>query len=287
MANPPPNPSVTSNLLTTQRALLDTVCSFLTVSVHHILYLRRLYPPISFLLARAYNYPVRQNRHPDVCEWIKDAVAAVRDQLERSTVETVAICIFECDNNQVLERWTFDLRTLPVVAKHDRDVPFTSIDDAELRRKINVTDLEACFRGLLSRLNTVSGKLQPLPDGDGAPECSFTVTIEVKDGADRPVGRLKKEERAWIVAEPDAFEDNEDNMAGDTKSGQGRSTIKRGQTHAVRRLEAGELRMEMFVEEAEAKFRFPSKHKTTLERAAELSYGAGSEKFDQQSGYET
>lgn len=286
MANPPPNPAVVSNLLTTQRALLDTICSFLTVATHHVLYLRRLYPPVSFLLTRAYNYPVRQNRHPDVCEWIRDAIAAVRDQLERNTVETVAICLFECDNNQVLEKWSFDLRTLPVVVKQDRDVPFASLDDVELRRKVNVTDLEASFRGLLSRLNTVAGKLRPLPDGDGAPECSFTMTIEVKDGADRPVGRLKKEERAWIVAEPDAFEDSEDDMAEHTAKKTGKQTTTQGKTHPIRRLEAGELRMEMFVEEADVKFKFPSKHKTTLEKASELSYGAGTEKFDPQNGYE-
>lgn len=286
MANPPPNPAVTSNLLTTQRALLDTVCSFLTVATHHVLFLRRLYPPISFLLTRAYNYPVRQNRHPDVCEWIRDAIAAVRDQLERSTVETVAICIFECDNSQVLEKWTFDLHALPVVTKQDRDVPFASLDDAELRRKINVTDLEASFRGLLSRLNTVAGKLRPLPDGDGAPECSFTITIQVKDGADRPVGRLKKEERAWVVAEPDVFEVSDEDIVEDLTKKSARRSTSQARTHPVRRLEAGELRMEMFVEEADVKFTFPSTHKTTLEKAAELSYGAGSEKFDPQNGYE-
>lgn len=286
MANPPPNPAVTSNLLTTQRALLDTVCSFLTVATHHVLFLRRLYPPISFLLSRAYNYPVRQNRHPDVCEWIKDAIAALRDQLERNTVETVVICIFECDNSQVLEKWTFDLHSLPVVIRQDRDVPFASLDDVELRRKVNVTDLEASFRGLLSRLNTVAGKLRPLPDGDGAPECSFTITIEVKDGADRPVGRLKKEERAWIVAEPDAFEDSDDDIVDDSAKKPATKNVMSGKTHPIRRLEAGELRMEMFVEEADVKFTFPSKHKTMLEKAAELSYGAGNEKFDPQNGYE-
>lgn len=281
MANVPPSTSATSNLLTTQRALVDTICSFLTVATHHVLYLRRLYPPVSFLATRAYNYPVRQNRHPEVCTWIQDALAAVRDQLEKNTVETVAICIFECDNHRVLERWTFDLRSLPVVTKKDRDVPFDSIDDYELRKKVNVTDLEASFRALFSRLDTVSGKMRPLPEGDGAPECSFTMTVEVKNGADRPVGRLQKEERKWVVAEPDPFND-EDSSRGDAKTFASRT----GKTHAVRRLEAGELRMEMFVEESDTKLNLPTRYKTTLERAADLSYGAGSEKFDPENGYE-
>ncbi|KAK5948463.1 hypothetical protein OHC33_010497 [Knufia fluminis] len=284
MANIPPNTSASSNLLTTQRALVDTICSFLTVATHHLLYLRRLYPPVSFLAARAYNYPVRQNRHPEVCTWINDAVAAVRDQLEKNTVETVAVCIFECDNNEVLERWSFDLRSLPVVTKKDRDVPFESIDDVELRKKVNVTDLEASFRATFSRLDTVSGKIRPLPDGEGAPECSFTMTIEVKDGADRPVGRLQKEERKWVVAEPDPFEN--DFGSGKSREGATKAAGRSGKTHAIRRLEAGELRMEMFVEESDAKMKLPSTYKTTLERAAELSYGAGTEKFDPENGYD-
>lgn len=284
MANIPPNASATSNLLTTQRALIDTISSFLTVATHHVLYLRRLYPPVSFLATRAYNYPVRQNRHPEVCTWVNDAIAAVRDQLEKNTVQTVAVCIFECDNNEVLERWNFDLRSLPVVAKKDRDVPFDSVDDVELRKNVNVVNLETSFRAVFSRLDTVSGKMRPLPDGDGAPECSFTITIEVKDGADKPVGRLQKEERKWVVAEPDPFED-ESNDCELHEDGERRADRK-GKTHAIRRLEAGELRMEMFVEESDAKLKLPTKYKTTLERAAELSYGAGTEKFDPENGYE-
>ncbi|KAK5089396.1 hypothetical protein LTR24_006212 [Lithohypha guttulata] len=284
MANVPPNTSAASNILTTQRALVDTICSLLTVVTHHVLYLRRLYPPVSFLATRAYNYPVRQNRHPEVCTWINDALTAVRDQIEKNTVETVAICIFECDNYEVLERWSFDLRSLPVVAKKDRDIPFDSIDDVELRKKVNVTDLEASFRALFSRLDTVSGKMRPLPEGDGAPECSFTMTVEVKDGADRPVGRLQKEERKWVVAEPDLFDDEDSN--GEARGDSNTFTGRTGKTHAIRRLEAGELRMEMFVEESDTKLKLPTKYKTTLQRAAEMSYGAGSEKFDPQNGYE-
>lgn len=284
MATIAPSKSAVANLLTTQRALLDTFCSFLTVATHHLLFLRRIYPPVSFVSTRAYNFPVRQNRHPEVCTWINDAIAAIRDQLERNTVKNVAVCIFECDNNEVLERWTFDLHSLPTVEKRDRDVPFDSIDDAELRKKVNVTDLEAAFRGALSRLSTVSGKMRTLPDGEGAPECSFTMTIEVKDGADAPVGRLSKEERKWIVSEPDPFED-ESQPSHESNDGRHRSKGAGG-TIPVRRLEAGELRMELFVEESEVKMTLPSTFKTTLEKAAELSYGAGTEKFDPEYGYD-
>ncbi|KAK5059911.1 hypothetical protein LTR84_009794 [Exophiala bonariae] len=327
MTGPPPNPNTISNLLSTHRALLDTLTSFLTVTTHHILYLRRLYPPVSFLSARAYNYPVRQSRHPAVCRWINDAVAATRDQLEKNTVEKVSLCIYECDENRVLERWTFDLRSFPAVAKRDRDVPFESpdnnnnnnIDDDEpanhetsvdtpLARKVNVSDLESNFRATLSRISTAAAKLSPLPEGPGAPECSFTLTIEVKDQADRPVGRLEREERKWIAAEPEPFDDDDQGGAPGTSKNQNAkhpsgalpppqppsstTTTPRpnARTHAIRRLEAGELRMEVWVEESAAKLSYASSSTATAaatanprpaqQRRQQMSYGAGTAKFD-------
>ena len=265
MPEPAPNPAVISNLLTTQNSLIQTICSFLTVSIHQILYLRQIYPPVSFISARAYNYAVRQNRHPGVCEWVNSAIAAVRDQLQKSTVERVAVCIFECEENQVLERWTFDLRALPVVDPKERDTPFDASEEGKeaegaetqaeeerlLRKKINLADLEAQFSAMLARLNGAAGKLKPLPKDL---QCSFTVTIEVKEDADRPVGRLHKEERQWVAAEPEVWRTEEADIPEDKEDAQMRRHGSRGRTVPIRRLEAGELRLEFWVEESKAKF---------------------------------
>ena len=261
MAAAPPNPNTTSNLLSTQSSLIQTLCSFLTVSIHHILYLRSLYPPVSFLNARAYNFPARQNRHPAVCAWVSSAIDAVRDQLEKNTVDKVAICIFEVQTNVVLERWTFDLRTFPMVEKIDRDTPFEKRSEGDdtsndtITNKIRVADLEAQFRAVLSRLSSASARLKALPKHS---ECSFTVSIEVRDDADRPVGRLEKEERKWIAAEPEPWKESGDQHQasdGDEQRTQPATAYKmKGKTVPIRRLEAGELRMEIWVEESTAKF---------------------------------
>jgi mitotic spindle assembly checkpoint protein MAD2B len=261
MVAPPPNPSTTSNLLSTQSSLIQTLCSFLTVSIHHILYLRSIYPRISFLAVRAYNFPARQNRHPAVCAWINSAIDAVRDQLEKNTVDKVAICIFEVQRNVVLEKWTFDLRTFPVVEKIDRDTLFEKeVEGNEtyndtFRNKIKVADLEAQFRAVLSRLSSASTRLSALPNDS---ECSFTVSIEVRNDADRPVGRLEKEERKWIAAEPEPWKDSDEHRRasdGDEQTSRTAAAQKvNSKTVAIRRLEAGELRMEVWVEESKAKF---------------------------------
>lgn len=67
--------------LDTYQAVVLAFRDFLTVAIHTILYERDVYPRASFLKARKYNYPVRQSRHPKVCRWIQDAVAAVEVEM--------------------------------------------------------------------------------------------------------------------------------------------------------------------------------------------------------------
>lgn len=284
---PPSNPQTLANLLTTHSSLVHTFGSFLTVVIHQVLSLRKIYPPVSFVTTRAYNYPVRQSRHPAVCEWVNDAVAMVRDQLEKNVVASIAVCIFECDQNRVLERWVVDLRSFPVVNRKERDSPFARVEDEEaedaanetpLRRNVNLADLEAQFRAVLSRLSVSASKLTPLPYGDDAPELSFTVTMEVRDDADRPTGRRRLPEQGWIAAEPEAFQSSSDD---ETHSDGGHVAARpEGKTVPIRRLEAGELRMEVWVEESKAKVAMEDTPSTASQQQSN-----DSQHFDPDRGY--
>jgi mitotic spindle assembly checkpoint protein MAD2B len=310
MEDLPPKSKTVSNVLHTHNQLLDALTSFLTVTTHHILYLRRLYPPNSFLSTRAYNYSVRQNRHPRVCAWVNDAMAAIRGQLQKDVVEKLSLCIYECEGNRVLERWTFDLRSFPQVVKRDHDVPFetTPPDDVDgedrgdgegdgedddededlLAEPLNLADLEAHFRATLYRLATSAARLRPLPEGPGAPDCSFTLGIEVKHEADRPVGRLEKVERKWIAADPasDLKRSRPSAPLGPSRQNAHDVRTSSPRTHAVRLLEVGELQMEVWVEEAASKFEFdlptsaPDSYLPTKQRAAKVSHSAGKVNFD-------
>lgn len=316
-----PSTSSHPNLVSTHRALISTLTSFLTVTTHQILYLRHIYPPASFLTTRAYNYPVHQNRHPAVNTWINDAIASIASELSKNTVSYISLCIHELDTNAVLERWTFDLHTLPAVAKRDRDIPFASADpagatgepnnsddDAVLPHKVNLTDLEATFRATLSRLSSTAARLAPLPSGPGAPELTFTLTIELRTNADRPVGRLDADERRWIVAEPDpqpqpqpqsqptdpaaAASKSSSDPSNNNTAAQTNNSEPQGKTHPIRRLSAAPLHMEMWVEESAHKLArtWPTNDTTTkprdaATRAAETSFGAGTEQFDPNNGY--
>lgn len=68
-------------VIDTYQGVCSAYSDFLTVAIHTILYERNIYPPNSFIRARKYNFPVRQNRHPKVCKWIQDAVAAVEAEM--------------------------------------------------------------------------------------------------------------------------------------------------------------------------------------------------------------
>ena len=87
---PPENPSLP---LPQAHGLLASFGDFLTVAVHALLFHRGLYPPETFLAARAYNLAVRQNRHPRVVAWVRDAVDAVAAQLAGGAVRHVAFVV--------------------------------------------------------------------------------------------------------------------------------------------------------------------------------------------------
>lgn len=278
----PPSTDASAKLLTTYVALVHALGRFLEVVTHHLLYLRKVYPAVSFITTRAYNFPVQQNRHPEVRAWVKHAVNAVQDQLRKCTVEKIAICIFECDDNEVLERWTIDLPELPTVTESERFAVFDITDDTELRKQISVTDLEQSFRALLNRMTSISQKMRPLPDGEYAPEYSFTITIELKEGAHAPVGIMDREKTDWIVAEPASFSQADNSpirQKGKQPEVLGGKPTSGGGTIPIRRMEAGVLRLEMYVEESELKTDLPSSYETTKEKAAKLSYGAGTKRF--------
>jgi mitotic spindle assembly checkpoint protein MAD2B len=80
--------------MATHEYLIHAFSSLLTAAIHTILHERGLYPPETFIATRFHNYPVYQNRHPLVCQWITDAVSAVQEQMFKGSVKRVVVLIF-------------------------------------------------------------------------------------------------------------------------------------------------------------------------------------------------
>jgi mitotic spindle assembly checkpoint protein MAD2B len=206
--------------LTQSSHLLLSFTHFLTVAIHNVLFYRNLYPPTTFLTTRAYNLAVHQSRHPAVCNWIRDAVDAIRAQLVLGVVSRIAIVIHApaAADSKVLERWMIDVAQFPAFKgyKEPRGNRRDEEDDGvggpervpipgggELDRpgggglgdvtgasaqkkaapRVNWTDVDEAFRGAVRRMALAGEKMAELPEG-----CSFTVAVELRDEGEAPIG---------------------------------------------------------------------------------------------------
>ncbi len=268
---------------------LAAFSTFLNAYTHTLLYLRNLYPRTSFVNSRFHNASVYQSRHPLVCEWIRDAVSAVRDELLQGTVARIGIVIFSYGNRdqgeksgspKIMERYMFDVSTFPVVDKKERNMEIDWEDnsspehsgnesnteyDAKSRGKgkqkaldadVDV-DLSEQFRAAFMLLTTRTSQLKPLP-----PNCSFNISMELKDESDvdPPIGHPQQ----WIPVQPSlqktgrkgiSQDGNEEHESATSTSGDGREGGDLGglKVTPIRSVEAGVFRFETWVEEGKAK----------------------------------
>lgn len=221
-----------TDVVVTFQTFVAVFCDFLLVAVHSILYERNIYPKESFLSTKKYNYSVRQSRHPKVCQWITDAVAAVHAELLKGTVDRTALVIYSAQDIP-LERFVFDLSRFPIVPKEYHFTPMSrTTDDGESIAVLPRVDLEEQMRGTMSRLSTCNSRLAPLPDN-----CTFTLAIELRDSTAPPIGHPQP----WIPTQPDLRNPNPE-------------TAKRhARTTPLRAVAAGDMIFETWIEEAQAK----------------------------------
>ncbi|GAB7325835.1 hypothetical protein MBLNU13_g09913t1 [Cladosporium sp. NU13] len=214
----------------TFRILIAEFTEFLTVAVHMILYERSLYPQTSFLTARRYNHPVRQSRHPKVCDWINDAIAAVELELLKGVVASVAVVIFSKDN-KAMERFVFDASRFPAVPTADLDTPLERKDsEGEDLDVLPQVDMEEQFRATMSKLTNCHSALKPLPQG-----CTFTVAVELKPDVDAPVSHPQP----WVPVQ-----------LGEHDASRAAPTFN---TIPVRKVQAGDMIFETWIEEGQDK----------------------------------
>jgi mitotic spindle assembly checkpoint protein MAD2B len=264
MTGPPPRPPI----LNTYTSLLTTLSSFLTVSIHTLLYERALYPATTFISARAYNFPVRQNRHPKVCQWINDAVAAVEKEMAAGRVERIGFVIYDIGEGEVenghikgrkdvkvVEKWVFDVGSWPVVQRSDRLVEFedsatdkgkgkaveTAPADAREEQKnsvrVQMVDIEEQVRATIRKLAYTAEKMPPLPEG-----CTYTVIVELRDEAEPPIGHPQP----WVPSEP-SIQKTRDRETGETTRG---SALDGARSIPIRAVESGAFVLETWVEQA-------------------------------------
>ncbi|ORY58177.1 HORMA domain-containing protein [Pseudomassariella vexata] len=225
--------------------LLDSFSQFLTVAIHNILFYRSLYPSQTFLTTRAYNLPVHQSRHPQVCSWIRDAVDAVKGQLVLGAVDRIATVIVDAES-RAMERWMIDVGGFPAwkglkegkakgLARRDED---DGREGAEVGGdKVNWTNVDEQFRAGIRRMAYAAEKMASLPEG-----CSFTIAVELRDEGEAPIGHPQH----WMPSEPNLQIQSKDH-------GEAGKDVGGAKTTPLRAIEAGPLFFECWVEEGKAK----------------------------------
>ncbi|KAL1303771.1 hypothetical protein AAFC00_007110 [Neodothiora populina] len=234
--------------IVTFRSFTTTFTDFLCVAIHTILYERSIYPETSFLSARKYNFAVRQNRHPRVCAYVLDAVAAVEAELLKGSVDRVVVVIYD-KHDTPLERFVFDVSFFPYVPPEHQATP---LRQAQAQQDEGVfilplVDLQEQLRATMVKLTTCSSRLRPLPPNS---ECTFAVAIELKeDSREPPVGHPQP----WIPVQPRLGKGKEKEKAMDTSA----ANDAQARTVPLRAVEAGYMVFESWIEEAKAKFDTP------------------------------
>lgn len=226
-----------STYLTNALSLHQTLTDFLTVAIHTILYSRALYPPSIFISTRKYNLPVRQCRHPAVCDWINSSVSHIATLLKAGTVKRIIVVIYNRDG-EVMERFLFDVERFPVVESKEYLTDFEAREGSD-GPGVSRSDVEEQLRATIRKLAYAGEKLSPLPEG-----CTFTIAVELRDKADPPIGHPQP----WIPSEPSLQigEKDDSDMRGADVGG-----VK---STPVRLVEAGEFILEAWVEEGRAKY---------------------------------
>uniref|UniRef100_A0A7S1U422 HORMA domain-containing protein n=1 Tax=Phaeomonas parva TaxID=124430 RepID=A0A7S1U422_9STRA len=87
----------------------EALLEFLEAAVHRILASRRLYPLAVFERRKKYEIPTHMCRHPDVNEWVVQALRAAQPFVESGEAEHIALVILDSDTNDVLESHGFRL----------------------------------------------------------------------------------------------------------------------------------------------------------------------------------
>jgi mitotic spindle assembly checkpoint protein MAD2B len=126
----------------------DAFAEFLEVALHHILYIRGVYPREGFNRRKKYDLPVQMCRLPLVNAYICEILQTVKAPILQNVIERITISILDSDEKQ-LESWIFDL-------------------DLHLEtQQLNYSweDLEKEWQAFLLKVNLVEALQPAVPEG--------------------------------------------------------------------------------------------------------------------------
>ncbi|KAJ3034541.1 MAD2 mitotic arrest deficient-like 2 [Rhizophlyctis rosea] len=198
----------------------DVLVHFLEAAIHYILYIRNVYPADLFEPRKLYNVPVRMSRHPTLNSYIAHVLTAVRPDLLKGIVKKIYIPILNPTTNKPVEKFTFQIKDL-----------LSGIEGEALQStetSVNASDIETYLRSFLLKISVCESMLTPNP-----PNCTFCIMMELEELAGPPSSAEK--DVPWVHGEESEIRVPQPSMI------------------PLKTMDAGIIKMQLFVEEADEK----------------------------------
>ncbi|XP_054721482.1 mitotic spindle assembly checkpoint protein MAD2B-like [Uloborus diversus] len=121
--------------------LIHLICDFLEIVFHHILFVKNVYPEISFQKKQMYNIPTWKSRHPGVCRYIQNFINLAKKILESQKKLSLILTITGKDGVKI-EEFVFKIHLNANEVESETYKPKWNIEDMlnSLCVSVNTTD---------------------------------------------------------------------------------------------------------------------------------------------------
>ncbi|XP_006616787.1 mitotic spindle assembly checkpoint protein MAD2B [Apis dorsata] len=171
----------------------DILLEFLEVAFNHILFFRNLYPKEIFVKKKIYSVIVYISEHPELNEYIKNVLNAIRELVKENENNVKAVnLVFYNKKREPIEKFIFDFIKLQANS--------TEKDPYYLKT-------EESLRTICLKLSMCEAYLKPLPE-----DSSFSIEIQTHETAHIMLSENPHcEDFPWIIDE-NAFEMTNKNL---------------------------------------------------------------------------
>ncbi|KAE9540916.1 hypothetical protein AGLY_004161 [Aphis glycines] len=145
---------------------VSVLLELLEVSIHCILYARKVYPEGIFELKKKYSVPVHVSIYPELNSYINGTLNAVKSLLKLKKLCKLDVCFYN-KIGVIVERFVFNIRNVELELNLS---DFSNIRDPYLIK------LEQMLRAFCLKLTVCDSFLKPLP-----PNCTFQIHIHTTE----------------------------------------------------------------------------------------------------------
>lgn len=145
---------------------VDVLLEFIEVSIHNILFIRKLYPSSIFTLKKKYGVPVHVSQFPDLNSYISECLRAIKELIKLGQLQMVIVCFYD-SNSKPVEKFVFNILKIQSSFSHTSES-----NDPHLMQ------IREAFRALSLKLSVCDSYLKPLQEG-----CMFQIHVNTNEAA--------------------------------------------------------------------------------------------------------